>query len=71
MASQNFRAYVGNCSLLHSIMKRILTLDKYADDQAGLWLCGGAGQCTDAILQTVRDPTPLSALALSLSIIFD
>ena len=71
MASQDFRASVGNCSLLRSRIKLILTLDKYADDQAGLWLCGGAGQCTDEILQTVRDPTPLSALALSLSIIFD
>jgi lactate dehydrogenase-like 2-hydroxyacid dehydrogenase len=48
-----------------------LLLNKHADDQAGLWLCGGAGQYTDEILQTVRDPTPLRASALSLFIIFD
>jgi hypothetical protein len=49
----------------------ILTLNKHADDQFGLWLCGGAGQYTDVILQTVRDPIPLRASALSLFIIFD
>ena len=40
-------------------------------DQQGEWQNGGAGQCTDETLQTVRDPIPLSALVLSLSIIFD
>jgi hypothetical protein len=49
----------------------ILTLNKHADDQLGLWLYGGAGQYTDEILQTVRDPIPLGASALSLFIIFD
>jgi hypothetical protein len=49
----------------------ILTLNKHADDQSDLWLCGGAGQYTDVILQTVRDPIPLRAKALSLFIIFD
>ena len=39
----------------------ILTLNKHADDQEGPWLSRGAGQCTDEILQTVRDPTSLSA----------
>ena len=39
----------------------ILTLNKHADDQKGLWLSRGAGQYTDEILQTVRDPTSLSA----------
>ena len=39
----------------------ILTLNKHADDQSGLWLSRGAGQCTDEKLQTVRDPTSLSA----------
>ena len=49
----------------------ILTLNNLADDHEGLWMYGGAGQCTDEKLQTVRDPIPLSALALSLFIIFD
>ena len=39
----------------------ILTLNRHADDQEGLWPCGGAGQYTDETLQTVRDPTSLSA----------
>lgn len=39
----------------------ILTLNKHADDQKGPWLSRGAGQYTDEILQTVRDPTSLSA----------
>ena len=39
----------------------ILTLNKHADDQSGLWLSRGAGQYTDEKLQTVRDPTSLSA----------
>ena len=49
----------------------ILTLNNLADDHEGLWMYGEAGQCTDEKLQTVRDPIPLSALALSLFIIFD
>ena len=39
----------------------ILTLNKHADDQEGPWLSRGAGQYTDEIFQTVRDPTSLSA----------
>ena len=34
----------------------ILTLERHADDHLGLWPIGGAGQCTDEILQTARDP---------------
>jgi hypothetical protein len=59
------------CPRFQKIELLILTLNKHADDQAGLWLCGEAGQYTDEILQAVRDPIPLSALALSLFIIFD
>ena len=44
-----------------SILFLILTLNKHADDQEGPWLSRGAGQYTDVILQTVRDPTSLSA----------
>ena len=43
------------------ILFLILTLNKHADDQEGPWLSRGAGQYTDVILQTVRDPTSLSA----------
>ena len=39
----------------------ILTLNRHADDHEGLWPSRGAGQYTDEILQTVRDPTSLSA----------
>ena len=39
---------------------RILTLNRHADDQIGLWLSRGAGQYTDETLQTVRGPTSLS-----------
>jgi hypothetical protein len=60
---------MGSCNLQR--FPPILTLNKHADDQAGLWLCGGAGQYTDEILQTVRDTIPLRASALSLFIIFD
>ena len=45
----------------HFILFLILTLNKHADDQEGPWLSRGAGQYTDVILQTVRDPTSLSA----------
>ena len=58
-------------SLLFHWLILILTLNNLADDHEGLWMYGGAGQCTDEKLQTVRDPIPLSALALSLFIIFD
>ena len=39
----------------------ILTLNRHADDQEGPWPSRGAGQYTDEIFQTVRDPTSLSA----------
>ena len=39
----------------------ILTLNIHVVDQAGPWKSRGAGQYTDEILQTVRDPTSLSA----------
>ena len=38
----------------------ILTLEKHEDNNEGLWPSGGAGQCTDEIPQTARDPTSLS-----------
>ena len=46
-------------SILYEVL--ILTLNKHADDQEGPWLSRGAGQYTDEKLQTVRDPTSLSA----------
>ena len=39
--------------------KSILTLCRFAIDQIGLWPTEGAGQCTDEILQTVRDLSSL------------
>ena len=48
------------CSVIHSD-GLILTLERHADDHEGLWPSGGAGQCTDEIPQTARDPTSLSA----------
>jgi len=44
----------------HWVMS-ILTLNIHAGDHADLWKSRGAGQYTDEILQTVRDPTSLSA----------
>ena len=52
---------MNKCFSLQSRAILILTLNKHADDQSGLWLSRGAGQCTDEKLQTVRDPTSLSA----------
>ena len=46
-------------SILYEVL--ILTLNKHVDDQEGPWLSRGAGQYTDEKLQTVRDPTSLSA----------
>ena len=48
------------CSITHPD-ELILTLERHADDHEGLWPSGGAGQCTDEIPQTARDPTSLSA----------
>ena len=48
------------CSITHP-HELILTLERHADDHEGLWPSGGAGQCTDEIPQTARDPTSLSA----------
>lgn len=48
-------------------MSSILTLQTQADDPEGRSGCGGAGLYT----LPVRDTAPLSALALSLCIIFD
>ena len=39
--------------------KSILTLCRFTIDQRGLWPTEGAGQCTDEILQTVRDLSSL------------
>ena len=39
----------------------VLTLERHADDHEVLWPSGGAGQCTDEITHTARDPTSLSA----------
>jgi hypothetical protein len=38
----------------------ILTLDRHADDQEGLWSRGEAAQYTHEILQSVRDPCLLT-----------
>ena len=47
--------------MLVVIYPPILTLNRHADDQEGLWPSRGAGPYTDEILQTVRDPTSLGA----------
>jgi len=49
----------------------ILTLDRHADDQEGLWSRGEAAQYTHEILQSVRDPSLLVSIETSLSIIFE
>ena len=46
-------------ALSPSRRKSILTLCRFAIDQLGLWPTEGAGQCTDEILQTVRDLSSL------------
>ena len=46
--------------MLVVICPLILTLNRHADDQEGLWPSRGAGPYTDEKLQTVRDPTSLS-----------
>ena len=48
------------CSITHP-NELILTLERHADDHKCLRPSGGAGQCTDEIPQTARDPTSLSA----------
>jgi hypothetical protein len=44
----------------------ILTLNKQCRRSPGLWLCGGAGQHTDEILQTVRSHTNLGISSKSI-----
>ena len=56
---------------LTCLRKSILTLDRHADDQEGLWSIGEAAQYTHEILQSVRDPSLLIPQGVSLSIIFD
>ena len=57
-------------SFAHTMVTNILTLDRHADDQEGLWSRGEAAQYTHEILQSVRDPSLLVPQGVSLSIIF-
>ena len=45
----------------HLVLEHTYLKQAIAVDHEGLWLSRGAGQYTDATLQTVRDPTSLSA----------
>ena len=46
--------------VLAGVEESILTLDRHADDQEGLWSRGEAAQYTHEILQSVRDPCLLT-----------
>jgi hypothetical protein len=50
-----------SAGLACTMERSILTLNRLAHDQSGVWPNRGAGQITDEILQTARDPVSLGS----------